>query len=177
MFEISFSYNSEREELKKKLDKIALEHKQKKALRKVLNSISVATIITALNQIKIFAINENFEGPENIINNLEANKPFWEQIADALTTLATIANMFLKLIANICWIIANPFQALYILFNWLSINGIWMVTIFITFNIIRGLFCETQEIKDKLRQKNSTAIIIYIAVLIATLVLKAIVSS
>ena len=171
MIEISISYNNDRDELFDRLDNICLSIKEKKRaekkLKNILKTVSIATIFTAISKVAALAINENFENPE-ALNNLTSDSSFLDNIAAIATVCRAIAKFFI----NILWIIRNPMQALYILFSWLSGVGMWALILFLAFNIFIGLSARSEEIKDKVRHRKSVAIILYIATLIITLLLK-----
>ena len=174
MIEISISYNNDRDELFDRLDAIVSSTKQKKQMKKIYNkvakSFSIVSIIAVLNKVNALAINENFEMPNGLVNGIEPSA--WQVFCANIEAIATVCKAIVKLIAGVCWIVANPFKAVYMVLRWLSLYGTWAVIIFIAFNIFIGLTIESQDVKDKIKKKNSTAIIIYIAVLIATQILK-----
>ena len=175
MIEISISYNNDREELFDRLDNICLSIKDKKRaekkLKNILKTVSIATIFTAISKVAALGINENFEGPANILNEV-SNESWWKTFSDNIAAIATVCRVIAKFFMDLFWIIKNPVKSLYILFSWLSGVGMWALILFLAFNIFVGLSARSEEVKDKVRHRKSVAIMLYIATLIITLLLK-----
>lgn len=174
MFEISISYNDEREQLFKRLDDICLNIKEKKQaekkLKNILKTISLTTIFTAITKVAVKGIEETIQNPETIQNL--SDESWWKTFCDNIAAIAMVCRMIAKFFLNVLWILKNPMQALFILFSWLSSVGMWVVVFFVLFTMLVGLTVKSEEAKDKLRHKRSVAIFLYITTLIVTMLLK-----